>query len=164
MPTCIEDGCPLQVPRGRCAEHEGERRAGRTAQGLDVKSPTSRVTSSRPWREKTRPAILNRDARTCAYCQRPADTVDHVVPPHSGGGHAWNYRNLVAACRPCNYSKQGRDPEQAGMPWPPGFGLYADGTPHERSTSARGGAVRTGGTIRPDRSGLPGYDPDVDDP
>lgn len=44
--------------------------------------------------------------RTCAYCPRPADTVDHVVPLVRGGT---NYEgNLVPACRRCNSSKSGK--------------------------------------------------------
>ena len=47
-----------------------------------------------------------RQQKSCAYCDRPADTVDHVVPLVRGGT---NYEgNLVPACRRCNSSKSGR--------------------------------------------------------
>jgi 5-methylcytosine-specific restriction endonuclease McrA len=59
------------------------------------------------------PALLRRDRYTCAYCSRPADTVDHVVPRCQGGPTTW--ANTVAACRPCNARKGGRTPAQAGM-------------------------------------------------
>ena len=59
-------------------------------------------------------AVLRRDRHTCAYCSRPADTVDHVVPRCQGGLSTWS--NTVAACRPCNSRKGGRTPAQAGMP------------------------------------------------
>ncbi|MDQ2624943.1 MAG: HNH endonuclease, partial [Actinomycetota bacterium] len=32
-----------------------------------------------------REAVLRRDRRTCAYCGRQADTIDHVVPRSRGG-------------------------------------------------------------------------------
>ena len=47
-----------------------------------------------------------RQQKSCAYCDKPADTVDHVVPLVRGGT---NYEgNLVPACRRCNSSKSGR--------------------------------------------------------
>lgn len=59
--------------------------------------------------------VLRRDHFTCQYegCQRKATTVDHVVPLCQGGSTTW--QNLVACCLPCNQSKGGRTPEQAGM-------------------------------------------------
>lgn len=46
-----------------------------------------------------------KQGRACAYCPRPADTVDHVVPLVQGGT---NYEgNLVPCCRPCNSAKAG---------------------------------------------------------
>ena len=63
-----------------------------------------------------RPSVAQiklRDARTCAYCGRHGDTVDHVVPRSRGGSNAWD--NLVCACRPCNNRKADRTPVEAGM-------------------------------------------------
>lgn len=39
----------------------------------------------------------------CAYCNKPADTLDHVVPRMYGGLTVKN--NLVPACRHCNGHK-----------------------------------------------------------
>lgn len=66
-----------------------------------VKIPTSK-------REMpiSRRAILNRDDRKCAYCLKPADTIDHIHPRSKGGKHRWN--NVVAACRRCNAVKGNR--------------------------------------------------------
>lgn len=62
----------------------------------------------------SRKAILARDGGRCAYCNRPADSVDHVIPrSREGGCHAWT--NVVAACRACNAHKGARTPEEAGM-------------------------------------------------
>ena len=47
--------------------------------------------------------MLARDNGSCAYCSKPADTMDHVVPRSKGGQHRWE--NIVAACRPCNAKK-----------------------------------------------------------
>lgn len=51
----------------------------------------------------SRRAILNRDGRICAYCNKEADTIDHIQPRSRGGKHEW--LNVVAACRPCNSKK-----------------------------------------------------------
>ncbi|MFM9376542.1 HNH endonuclease [Gordonia sp. VNK21] len=58
-------------------------------------------------------AILRRDQWICAYCDGPADTVDHIVPRSVGGPST--YGNQVAACRECNSFKADRTPRQAGM-------------------------------------------------
>jgi 5-methylcytosine-specific restriction endonuclease McrA len=50
--------------------------------------------------ERTRRAVLARDARTCHYCGQPANTVDHVIPRAEGGTHTPS--NLVACCQACN--------------------------------------------------------------
>jgi 5-methylcytosine-specific restriction endonuclease McrA len=55
----------------------------------------------------SRQAVLLRDRYECAYCSDAwADTIDHVVPRSRGGRHEW--RNVVAACRPCNHRKGDR--------------------------------------------------------
>lgn len=59
-----------------------------------------------PYRAKiplTRSALLARDNRTCQYCNRPGDTIDHVLPRARGGKHEWE--NVVIACYPCNNKK-----------------------------------------------------------
>lgn len=63
----------------------------------------------------TRREIFVRDNYTCQYCgQRSRDlTVDHVMPKHRGGRHAWE--NLVSACKGCNHRKGGKTPEEARM-------------------------------------------------
>lgn len=48
--------------------------------------------------------VMRRDNRTCRYCGGRATEVDHVIP-HSRGGPD-DPENLVAACKPCNSSKQ----------------------------------------------------------
>ena len=59
--------------------------------------------------------ILRRDGFKCQYCGQsvPYLTIDHVIPRHLGGQHAWH--NLVAACPACNHHKGGRTIEQAKM-------------------------------------------------
>ena len=51
-------------------------------------------------------AKWKRQGKCCAYCQRPADTVEHVVPLSRGGSN--HEGNLVPACRSCNASKGDR--------------------------------------------------------
>lgn len=54
----------------------------------------------------TRAGVLRRDHRRCAYCRRPGDTIDHVIPRSRGGAHTWD--NCVACCRRCNAHKADR--------------------------------------------------------
>lgn len=62
----------------------------------------------------TRREIFQRDGGLCQYCGRAGElTLDHVMPRHRGGEHAWE--NLVAACRACNHRKGGRTPSEAKM-------------------------------------------------
>src|SRR5690348_7851444 len=44
----------------------------------------------------SRAGVLARDGHTCAYCGRPATTVDHLLPRSRGGRNTW--KNTVAAC------------------------------------------------------------------
>ena len=66
----------------------------------------------------TRFNLFLRDLLICQYCGQsfPAHelTFDHVIPKAQGGRTNW--KNVVAACSPCNLKKGGRTPEQANMP------------------------------------------------
>lgn len=61
--------------------------------------------------------IYARDHDTCQYCARRLPraelNLDHVVPRSQGGKTSWE--NVVCSCVPCNLSKGGRTPEQAGL-------------------------------------------------
>lgn len=46
-------------------------------------------------------AIVLRDP--CAYCDRPANSVDHITPISKGGDGSWE--NLAGVCAQCNTSK-----------------------------------------------------------
>lgn len=76
--------------------------------------------------EKRRAAIYERDGMACSYCGRDlsenvrARCVDHVIPLARGGSH--NDANLVTACKTCNGKKSNKTPEEAGFPWPAGYG------------------------------------------
>ena len=70
----------------------------------------------------TRAGVLRRDLRHCAYCNKRADTIDHVIPRSRGGPHSWD--NCVAACKACNSKKADRLLEELGwtlafVPRPP---------------------------------------------
>lgn len=60
----------------------------------------------------SRRGVLRRDRHLCAYCARPATTIDHVLPRSRGGADSWE--NLVACCGPCNNTKGDRTPEEMG--------------------------------------------------
>jgi len=61
--------------------------------------------------------IFIRDSFSCQYCGDTGTagvlTLDHVIPVSFGGRKDW--RNMVTACKPCNQTKGGRTPMQAGM-------------------------------------------------
>lgn len=74
-------------------------------------------------RERFSPPLCNRtlfrrDDHRCLYCgsqfTRQELTRDHVLPKSRGGKDRW--QNVVAACRRCNWHKDSRTPEEAGMP------------------------------------------------
>ncbi|EED36038.1 HNH endonuclease domain protein [Luminiphilus syltensis NOR5-1B] len=62
--------------------------------------------------------LFRRDDHRCLYCgqqfSRSELTRDHVLPVSRGGDNRWE--NVVAACRRCNWAKDNRTPEEAGMP------------------------------------------------
>lgn len=47
-----------------------------------------------------------RDKGLCQYCDRPGNTIDHIVPRSRGGQHEWT--NVALACSPCNFKKGDR--------------------------------------------------------
>lgn len=68
----------------------------------------------------SRRAVLRRDHGRCAYCEKTAETVDHVVPKSRGGLNRWE--NVVAACYRCNHRKADRLLSEIGwsLPTSPG--------------------------------------------
>jgi len=65
--------------------------------------------------ELSRLNIFKRDSHSCQYCGSDNDlSIDHVLPRSRGGGSSW--KNLVAACKPCNARKGDETPEEANMP------------------------------------------------
>lgn len=91
-------------------------------QGVDHEYPTPSVIRLRhpvrrplPKVRLTRREVFARDRQQCQYCGRLGTylTLDHVMPRHRGGPHAWE--NVVAACQACNHRKGGRTPHEARM-------------------------------------------------
>jgi 5-methylcytosine-specific restriction endonuclease McrA len=82
------------------------------------------IRRPRPKVRLTKRELFRRDNYTCQYCgqRSPRLTIDHVVPRHRGGEHAWS--NLVTACPGCNLRKGGRTLGESHMalqhrPWEP---------------------------------------------
>ncbi len=67
---------------------------------------SKRAIGSGKW-AKLRIQILDRDGWTCVSCNRPAHTVDHIVPRVKGGS-MWEPSNLQSMCKSCNSAKGGR--------------------------------------------------------
>lgn len=62
----------------------------------------------------TRFNLFLRDEFTCQYCGTNGDlTFDHVVPRAAGGLTSW--KNVVAACSPCNLRKGSKSLRQSGL-------------------------------------------------
>lgn len=62
----------------------------------------------------TRFNLFLRDGFCCQYCGRNGDlTFDHVLPRCRGGITSW--KNVVAACSPCNLKKAAKTLRQSGM-------------------------------------------------
>ncbi|WP_443078263.1 HNH endonuclease [Streptomyces sp. SP17KL33] len=59
-----------------------------------------------PHEPYSRSDIFTRWGGSCAYCDAPAEHLDHVHPLSKGGADAPH--NLVPACAPCNLSKGAR--------------------------------------------------------
>jgi 5-methylcytosine-specific restriction endonuclease McrA len=57
--------------------------------------------------------VLKRDKWKCVYCDRAANTVDHIIPRAKGGLSTWE--NLAACCQPCNNGKGDKSVEEAGL-------------------------------------------------
>lgn len=72
------------------------------------KRPTR--TNGIPW---SRIGVLIRDGRTCAYCEKPGNTIDHIYPRALGGKNTWI--NTITACADCNGKKGMRTLEESGM-------------------------------------------------
>lgn len=53
-----------------------------------------------------RRAVFTRDGHRCQYCDRAAESIDHIHPRSKGGAHEWT--NVVACCRRCNAAKGDR--------------------------------------------------------
>ncbi|MEN9989332.1 MAG: hypothetical protein RL508_311 [Actinomycetota bacterium] len=71
-----------------------------------VRIPTSRGVPV------TRKGVLRRDNHRCAYCNRNANTIDHVQPKSRGGRDTWE--NLVACCLKCNNTKSDKTLAEIG--------------------------------------------------
>ena len=78
---------------------------------------SKRAIGSGKW-QKLRIQILDRDGWVCVVCNKPAHTVDHIVP-RVRGGSMWEPSNLQSMCKSCNSAEGGRFFNS--MPTPPVF-------------------------------------------
>jgi 5-methylcytosine-specific restriction endonuclease McrA len=71
-----------------------------------VRVPSSRTVPV------SRRGVLRRDGYRCVYCQKAANTIDHVQPKSRGGKDTWE--NLVACCLKCNNTKSDKTLSELG--------------------------------------------------
>jgi 5-methylcytosine-specific restriction endonuclease McrA len=108
------------IDRGKAEVLEHGEGALRSAQASFILPSVIRliylIKRPRPQMRLSRREVFNRDRYTCQYCGKRGArdlTLDHVLPRHRGGRHAWD--NLVTACKTCNHRKAGRTPQEARM-------------------------------------------------
>lgn len=58
-------------------------------------------------RELSKKKALLTEGKICAYCGKPSDTTDHIIPKSKGGPDI--KQNLVPCCKSCNSSKKDKD-------------------------------------------------------
>lgn len=127
---CLERGCPVLVPSGRCPAHTRRHERPRD-QGPrpDRLTTHRRLLGSERWRQLSRSWLAQHalcgeraDGRRYAEhsrCTRagrlvPADCVDHIWPVSKGGSH-WAAANLQSLCVPCNSAKGDRRSGSSGV-------------------------------------------------
>jgi len=67
---------------------------------------TGKIKFSPIKREEEKQRLLPQDV--CAYCGKPADHWEHIIPRSRGGPD--NFDNEVRACKKCNLTKSNKDP------------------------------------------------------
>ncbi len=99
------------VENGRGVIHT----VSRTYERPSVIRLNTTVRRPRPRVRLCKREVLRRDEFRCQYCGRRTMplTIDHVIPRHRGGEHAWE--NVVAACPQCNRHKGARTCAEAHM-------------------------------------------------
>ena len=65
------------------------------------------LQTKRTTKLRFRASIFDAWDHQCAYCNQPADTLDHVIPRSAGGLTVAG--NLIPACRRCNGAKSSAD-------------------------------------------------------
>jgi 5-methylcytosine-specific restriction endonuclease McrA len=76
-----------------------------------VKYISMRWRTHKPKCSKDR--LFKRDRGTCGYCEKPATTIDHVIPRYLGGETTWI--NTVASCLRCNSKKGSKTIKESNM-------------------------------------------------
>jgi 5-methylcytosine-specific restriction endonuclease McrA len=93
--------CATPTPRTRCPGC----RAIESRRQAAARPDADRVYNTSAW-QRLRAEVLADDAYTCAYCGRPATSVDHVVPVRVRPDLALERSNVVASCASCQRRRQ----------------------------------------------------------
>ena len=85
--------------------------------GFDHQIDETELQPKRVTKSRFRARIFAEWSHLCAYCNDPADTLDHVLPRSRGGLTV--AENLVPACGRCNGAKSSTDWREwfAGQSW-----------------------------------------------
>jgi 5-methylcytosine-specific restriction protein A len=98
MPFCLQPGCSVLVPRGRCPTH-----TDRSLHGTRTWYYSARWV-------RLRQQVLQNQAYSCAVCGRVSThlDVDHVRKHQGDPAWFWNPDNLQALCATCHTQKTRR--------------------------------------------------------
>jgi len=75
-------------------------------EGFDKAKEQNRIRQQK-FRNRQKTLIVDRLGETCAYCGKPAGTIDHIVPRSKGGSD--EDFNVVSCCKSCNSGKKDKD-------------------------------------------------------
>jgi 5-methylcytosine-specific restriction endonuclease McrA len=102
------------VRGGKCRQHHAAYARHRFATDADYRYRRRSRASRRRHVAAVPPSgeelIAEHFGGRCAYCAKPADTYDHIVPVSRGG--VTDIYNIVPACRSCNSKKKDKDPDE----------------------------------------------------
>lgn len=107
--VCGTPGCPAIVHTGsHCPTHKPRR----------TRSPSSRVTGTRAWRQ-LRDQVLARDRYRCVHCGAEATQVHHAEPVARGGPKLPPLRLLESVCDSCHIGAHATNPGDPPKALPP---------------------------------------------
>ena len=111
MPTapprlCPTPGCPGLWDGKRCTVCNRKPKAQRrNAPRGPHRAQQKKWYDSARWRKAKAHFFADPEHALCAMCGRPAETIDHVIPPKGNPKLFWDRNNWQPSCLECNRIK-----------------------------------------------------------